>query len=78
MNSKEKFLIIAPSWIGDLIIAQSLLKYLKEEYLNCQIDMVVRPELTELAKMMPEVKNVYPLDIRHKELGLIKRYVLAK
>ena len=78
MNSKEKFLIISPSWIGDLIIAQSLLKYLKEEYLNCQIDMVVRPELTELAKMMPEVKNVYPLDIRHKELGLIKRYVLAK
>ena len=78
MNSKEKFLIIAPSWIGDLIIAQSLLKYLKEEYLNCQIDMVVRPELTELAKMMPEVKDVYPLDIRHKELGLIKRYVLAK
>ena len=78
MNSKDKFLIIAPSWIGDLIIAQSLLKYLKEEYLNCQIDMVVRPELTELAKMMPEVKDVYPLDIRHKELGLIKRYVLAK
>ena len=45
MSSKEKFLIIAPSWIGDLIISQSLLKYLKKEYLNCQIDMIVKPEI---------------------------------
>ena len=78
MSSKEKFLIIAPSWIGDLIISQSLLKYLKKEYPNCQIDMIVRPELTNLVKMMPEVKNIYPLDIKHKEFGLIKRHILAK
>jgi heptosyltransferase II len=78
MSLKEKFLIIAPSWIGDLIISQSLLKYLKKEYPDCQIDMIVKPELTTLAKMMPELKNIYPLDIRHKELGLMKRYSLAK
>ena len=78
MGSKEKFLIIAPSWIGDLMISQSLLKYLKKEYPDCQIDMVVKPELITLAKMMPELKNIYSLDIRHKELGLMKRYTLAK
>jgi len=78
MSLKEKFLIIAPSWIGDLIISQSLLKYLKKEYLNCQIDMIVKPELIKLAKMMPEVQNIYPLDIEHKELGLMKRHILAK
>ena len=78
MSSKETFLIIAPSWIGDLIISQSLIKYLKKEYLDCQIDIIVRPELVKLAKMMPEVQNIYSLDIEHKELGLIKRYILAK
>ena len=78
MNSKENFLIIAPSWIGDLVISQSLLKYLKKEYLNCRIDMIVQPGLTKLAKMMPEIQNIYPLDIGHGELGLIKRHVLAK
>ena len=78
MSSKEKFLIIAPSWIGDLIISQSLLKHLRKEYLDCQIDMIVRPELIKLAKMMPEVQNIYPLDIEHKELGLVKRHILAK
>jgi len=78
MSSKEKFLIIAPSWIGDLIISQSLIKYLKKEYLDCQIDIIVRPELVKLAKMMPEVQNIYSLDIEHKELGLIKRHILAK
>jgi heptosyltransferase-2 len=40
--------------------------------------MIVKPELTTLAKMMPELKNIYSLDIRHKELGLMKRYTLAK
>jgi heptosyltransferase-2 len=78
MSSKETFLIIAPSWIGDLIISQSLIKYLKKEYLDCQIDIIVRPELVKLAKMMPEVQNIYSLDIEHKELGLIKRHILAK
>ena len=78
MSSKETFLIIAPSWIGDLIISQSLIKYLKKEYLDCQIDIIVRPELVKLAKMMPEVQNIYSLDIEHKELGLIKRRILAK
>ena len=78
MSSKEKFLIIAPSWIGDLIISQSLIKYLKKEYQDCQIDIIVRPELVKLAKMMPEVQNIYSLDIEHKELGLIKRHILAK
>jgi len=78
MSSKEIFLIIAPSWIGDLIISQSLIKYLKKEHLDCQIDIIVRPELVKLAKMMPEVQNIYSLDIEHKELGLIKRHILAK
>lgn len=78
MSSKEKFLIIAPSWIGDLMISQSLLKYLKKKYPDCQIDMVIKPELIMLAKMMPELKNIYPLDIKHKELGLMKRHSLAK
>ena len=39
--------------------------------------MIVKPELIKLAKMMPEIQNVYPLDIRHKELGLTKSYLLS-
>ena len=77
MSPREKFLIISPSWIGDLIISQSLLKYLKQEYIDCHIDIIVRPDLVDLAKMMPEVSNIYPLDIKHKSLGLSKRYMLA-
>ncbi len=78
MSSREKFLVISPSWIGDLIISQSLLKHLKQKHTDCSIDIVVRPDLVELAKMMPEVDNIYPLDIKHKSLGLAKRYRLAK
>ena len=78
MSLRENFLIISPSWIGDLIISQSVLKYLKKEYINCSIDIIVRPDLIEIAKMMPEVNKVYSLDIDHNSLGLAKRYRLAK
>ena len=78
MSLRENFLIISPSWIGDLIISQSVLKYLKKEYINCSIDIIVRPDLIEIAKMMPEVNKIYSLDIDHNSLGLAKRYRLAK
>ena len=74
MNDQKRFLIIAPSWIGDLLMSQSVFKSLKNKYYNCTIDVIAKPYLNDLIKLMPEVNNVYNLDIQHRELGLIKRY----
>ena len=73
MNAKERFLIIAPSWIGDLLMSQSVFKFLKYKYQNCTIDVIARPYLSDLIKLMPEINNVYDLDIQHNELGISKR-----
>ena len=78
MNSNEKFLVIAPSWIGDLIISQSFLKQLKLFYPKTPIDIIARKELFPILNLMPEVNNLYNLDVKHGSLGLIKRYELAK
>ena len=78
MNDQKRFLIIAPSWIGDLLMSQSVFKSLKNKYYNCTIDVIAKPYLNDLIKLMPEVNNVYNLDIQHRELGLIKRYKIAK
>ena len=78
MSINKKFLIIAPSWIGDILIAQSVFKGLKHKYHNCTIDVIVRPYLKDLIKLMPEINNIYDLNIQHKELGLIKRFKLSK
>tara|TARA_Y100000996_G_scaffold328235_1_gene264279 strand:- start:803 stop:1819 length:1017 start_codon:yes stop_codon:yes gene_type:complete len=73
MNAKERFLIIAPSWIGDLLMSQSVFKFLKHKYHNCTIDVIARPYLSDLLKLMPEINNVHDLDIQHNELGITKR-----
>lgn len=77
MSSRNRFLIIAPSWIGDLLMSQSLLKYLKSNYDNCIIDIIVKPYLKNLTKLMPEINNTYELDIKHRELGLSKRIKIS-
>ena len=72
MNAKERFLIIAPSWIGDLLISQSVFKFLKHKYQNCTIDVIAKPYLSDLIKLMPEINNIHDLDIKHNELGITK------
>ena len=78
MNDQKRFLIIAPSWIGDLLMSQSVYKSLKNKYYNCTIDVIAKPYLNDLLKLMPEVNNIYNLDTQHREFGLMKRYKIAK
>ena len=78
MLSTNRFLIIAPSWIGDLLMSQSLYKSLKANYHNCTIDVIAKPYLNDLIKLMPEVNNTYDLDIDHKEFGFSKRLKISK
>ena len=68
MNDQKRFLIIAPSWIGDLLMSQSVYKSLKNKYYNCTIDVIAKPYLNDLLKLMPEVNNIYNLDTQHLSL----------
>ena len=78
MSPRKRFLIIAPSWIGDLLISQSVFKYLKNNYHDCIIDIISKPYLKDLIQLMPEINNIYDLDICHKEFGLSKRTLISK
>tara|TARA_Y100000996_G_scaffold409517_1_gene390294 strand:- start:1474 stop:2484 length:1011 start_codon:yes stop_codon:yes gene_type:complete len=76
--TKNNFLIILPSWIGDIVISQALLKKIQEIHKNCKIDVVVKPYFKPLVKLMPEIDEIYSLDIPHGKLGLSKRIKLAQ
>ena len=78
MSPSKRFLIIAPSWIGDLLISQSVFKSLKNNYPDCIIDIIAKPYLNDLIQLMPEINSIYDLDIQHKELGLSKRALISK
>ncbi|MHB1515813.1 MAG: lipopolysaccharide heptosyltransferase II [Acidiferrobacteraceae bacterium] len=71
-----KVLVVGPSWVGDLVMAQSLFKLLHAR--GAAIDLVANPQVLGLAHRMPEVQTTWPLAIPHGRFGLRARRVLAR
>lgn len=74
----KKFLVIAPAWLGDIIMSQSLFKLLKLHNPDCQIDVLAPKWCFEILARMPEVNNKFVLPIGHGELKLLLRYKLGR
>jgi heptosyltransferase-2 len=71
-------LIVGPAWVGDMVMAQSLFKLLKERDLGALID-VVAPAWTEpLLARMPEVHEAIALPLGHGQFGLGVRWRLGR
>lgn len=77
MPANERILIVGPSWIGDMIIAQSLFKWLKARAPDCEIDVVAPPWSVPLLERMPEIRERIELHVGHGDLGLGQRYRLG-
>jgi len=73
-----KILIIGPAWIGDMVMAQSLFKLLKEEHPHATIDVLAPAWTFTLLSCMPEVSQAIEMPLTHGELKLKTRYQLAK
>ncbi|MDB6097077.1 MAG: rfaF [Francisellaceae bacterium] len=73
-----KILCVGPAWVGDMVMAQSLFKALKKEYLDSEID-VIGPEWSiSLTKRMREINSGIVLGVKAGELKLKQRYQLAQ
>ncbi|MFQ6022025.1 MAG: lipopolysaccharide heptosyltransferase II [Acidiferrobacterales bacterium] len=74
----DNILVIGPAWIGDMVMAQSLFKLLKDRRRHARID-VVAPAWTEpLLARMPEVHESLFLPARHGQLALGLRWQLGR
>jgi len=73
----EKILIISPSWIGDMVMSQSLFKLLKE-HSDCEIHVAAPAWCLYLTEFMPEVSKAIPLPFVHGKFDLRARYNIAK
>ncbi len=72
-----KILIIAPSWVGDMVMAQSLFIALKNNQPSCQIDVLAPEWSLGLLARMPEVSQVFTMPLTHGEFGLKARFLLG-
>ncbi len=64
-GSFYKILVIGPSWVGDMVMAQSLFRLLKQTHENCQIDVVAPGWSKPLLARMPEVNQAIVMPFGH-------------
>lgn len=74
----KRYLLVGPSWVGDMVMAQSLFKQLKidepESYLA-----VLAPAWTDaLLERMPEVDEAIAMPLGHGQIELGARWRLAR
>lgn len=74
----EKILIIAPAWVGDMVMAQSLFKLLKQQNPAVVIDVLAPAWTFSLLSRMPEVHQAIEMPLTHGQLNLRLRYALAQ
>ncbi|MDF3055334.1 MAG: rfaF [Gammaproteobacteria bacterium] len=73
----QKTLIIGPSWVGDMVMAQSLFKLLKQRHPDRQIDVLAPAWTHGLLNRMPEVTQALSSPFQHKQLKLRQRKALG-
>ena len=63
-------LIVAPAWVGDMVMAQSLFKVLKAQKPDRAIDVLAPGWTLPLLERMPEVRDAIDMPLGHGELKL--------
>lgn len=67
-------LVVGPSWVGDMVMAQPLFKLLRLREPETSIDVLAPSWSRPLLSRMPEVRSSLPLDLKHGQLGLLTRF----
>lgn len=74
----SNYLLVGPSWVGDMVMAQSLFIELKRCHPECRID-VLAPEWTfPLLDRMPQVFKAVAMPLGHGQFGFMERLALGR
>jgi lipopolysaccharide heptosyltransferase II len=73
-----RYLVVAPNWIGDALMAQPLLARLRERDPHARIDVLAPASVTPVLRRMSEVAGVIETPFGHGALDLRARWKLAR
>lgn len=74
----HRILIVGPAWVGDMVMAQSLFKVLKQQQPNALIDVLAPSWTKPLLDRMPEVHAALLAPFKHGQLSLFARINLGR
>jgi heptosyltransferase-2 len=77
LKNYHKILVVGPSWVGDMVMAQSLFIALKNTHPNCQIDVLAPAWTLSLLERMPEVNKAIAMPLSRGRFGLVERIKLG-
>lgn len=72
------FLVVAPAWVGDMVMAQTLFMTLKQLHPNCHVDVVAPKSTLPLLNRMPEIRQAIALPAGHGSLSFGVRKQLGR
>jgi len=78
VSREHKILIVGPAWVGDMVMAQSLFRLLRQREAGALIDVIGPAWSLPLVARMPEVRRGITLAAGHGELALAARRRLAR
>jgi len=73
-----KILVIGPSWVGDMMMSQSLYRTLKANHPEAVIDVMAPAWCRPLLSRMPEVNEALAMPLGHGALAIGERRRLGK
>ncbi|WP_336342061.1 lipopolysaccharide heptosyltransferase II [Pseudomonas atacamensis] len=71
-------LIVGPSWVGDMVMAQTLFQCLKQRHPQCAIDVLAPEWSRPILERMPEVRKALSFPLGHGALELATRRRIGK
>ncbi|WP_137818634.1 lipopolysaccharide heptosyltransferase II [Pseudomonas sp. 2FG] len=73
-----KILIVGPSWVGDMVMAQTLFQCLKQRHPECLIDVLAPEWSRPILERMPEVRQALSFPLGHGVLDIATRRRVGK
>jgi len=77
-NGQARTLVISPNWIGDAVMAQPLLRLLKQAHPERAIDVLAPPQVVPVWRRIPEADDILVTPFRHRALQLGERWRYAR
>ncbi|MFD1007885.1 lipopolysaccharide heptosyltransferase II [Oceanisphaera ostreae] len=73
-----KLLVIGPSWVGDMVMSQSLYISLKQQNPDAELHVMAPAWCCALLERMPEVDKAIVMPLGHGDLRLAERFRLGR
>ncbi len=74
----SRILVVGPSWVGDMVMAQTLFKLLRREDPDCRISVLAPAWSAPVTRRMPEVEESIAMPVGHGRLEIGARWRLAR